>query len=112
MKQNIAIVMGGFSSEHDISVKSGHVVKKYLNDQQYNTYLIHITKTEWTYTDDNDNKWPVNKADFSLNINNRHITFDCVFNAIHGTPGEDGLLQSYFELVNVKHTSCPPIKQP
>lgn len=106
MKKNIAIIMGGFSSEHDISVKSAQVVKKHLNAEKFNTYLIHITKNKWVYEDGEANEIHLDKNDFSLTINKEKITFDCVFNAIHGTPGEDGKLLAYFELLGIQHTSC------
>ncbi|MDC6361181.1 MULTISPECIES: D-alanine--D-alanine ligase [Flavobacteriaceae] len=106
MKKNIAIIMGGYSSEYGISIKSGNVVHKYLDREQYNSYRIVITKEKWVYLDDSDREFPVNKSDFSIQPAAEKITFDCVFNAIHGTPGEDGLLQAYFELLGIPQTSC------
>jgi len=106
MKKNIAIIMGGYSSEHDISIKSGTVVKKHLNSAKYACYPIHILPNEWFYLDDRGRKYGVDKNDFSLTVENNKITFDCVFNAVHGTPGEDGLLQAYFELIEMPQTSC------
>ncbi len=106
MKKNIAIIMGGYSSEHDISIKSGTVVKKHLSEAKFNCYPIHILPNEWYYLDETGQKYEVDKNDFSIAINNTKITFDCVFNAIHGTPGEDGLLQAYFELIGMPQTSC------
>ncbi|WP_347922374.1 D-alanine--D-alanine ligase [Pontimicrobium sp. SW4] len=106
MRQNIAIIMGGYSSEYEISLKSGNVVYESLDSRKYNPYRIHIFKTKWVYVDDNDNEFPIDKNDFSVSINNKKITFDCVFNAIHGSPGEDGFMQAYFELLNVPQTSC------
>lgn len=98
--------MGGYSSEHDISMKSGNVVHAHLNRDRYNTYRIHITKEKWVFLDENDGEHPITMSDFSLHIENTEIHFDCVFNAIHGTPGEDGLLQAYFELLGIPQTSC------
>ncbi|MCB4799897.1 D-alanine--D-alanine ligase [Neotamlana laminarinivorans] len=106
MKKNIAIIMGGYSSEYQISLKSGNVVYEVLNTKKYNPYRIHIFKDKWVYVDDNENEFPINKHDFSVTINNEHITFDCVFNAIHGSPGEDGYIQGYLELLGIPHTSC------
>ncbi|GAA3637786.1 D-alanine--D-alanine ligase [Flavivirga jejuensis] len=105
-KKNIAIIMGGFSSEYEISLKSGNVVYETLDTSKYNGYRIHIFKDKWVYVDANNAEFPVNKSDFSVRVANRVITFDCVFNAIHGSPGEDGLMQGYFELLNIPHTSC------
>ncbi len=106
MKKKVAIIMGGYSSEYKISLKSGNVVFEYLNKDKFDAYRIHILKEKWVYVDTNNNEFPVNKNDFSININNTIITFDCVFNAIHGSPGEDGLMQAYFELLKLPQTSC------
>ncbi|WP_282115913.1 D-alanine--D-alanine ligase [Cellulophaga baltica] len=106
MKKNIAIIMGGYSSEYQISLKSGSVVYKYTDKEKFNLFSIHIFKEKWVYVNENNKEFPVNKHDFSIEINHQKITFDCVFNAIHGSPGEDGLMQSYFELLNIPQTSC------
>ena len=106
MKKNIAIIMGGYSSEYQISLKSGSVVYEVLNQTNYKPYRIHIFKDKWVYVDNNNAEYPVDKNDFSITLNNSKITFDCVFNAIHGAPGEDGYMQAYFELLNIPHTSC------
>ncbi|MFL0352313.1 D-alanine--D-alanine ligase [Xanthomarina sp. GH4-25] len=106
MKKNIAIIMGGFSSEYEISLKSGNVVYQTLNDDKYTAYRIHIFKNKWVYVDDEDTEFPVDKNDFSISINNNKISFHCVFNAIHGSPGEDGFMQAYFKLLNIPQTSC------
>lgn len=98
--------MGGYSSEHNISLKSGNVVYKYLDTTKYNAFRIVITKDRWFYLDGADQEHPMQKSDFSLDIDGEKIQFDCVFNAIHGTPGEDGLMQAYFELLGIPQTSC------
>ena len=98
--------MGGYSSEYKISLKSGNVVYETLDASKYNAYRIHIFKHKWVYVDENDNEYPIDRNDFSINIDNCKITFDCVFNAIHGSPGEDGFMQGYFKLLNLPHTSC------
>lgn len=104
--KNVAIVMGGYSSEYKISLTSGNVVFNNLNRTNYNPYRIHIFKEKWVYVDENDTEFPIDKNDFSVIVNGSKINFDVVFNAIHGTPGEDGLLQAYFELLNIPQTSC------
>jgi len=106
MKKNIAIIMGGYSSEYQISLKSGNVVYKHLDTKKYNSYKIHILKDKWVYINNTNDETPINKEDFSLTIEGEKIIFDCVFNAIHGSPGEDGLMQAYFKLVNIPQTSC------
>ena len=107
MKKNIAIIMGGYSSEVEISLKSGEVVYQHISKEKYNTYKIHILKNKWVLVDDANKEYPINKHDFSTEINGKKITFDCVFNAIHGNPGENGTILAYFELLGLKHTSAP-----
>src|SRR5690606_38755207 len=106
MKKNIAIVMGGHSSEYPISIKSGQVVHKYLDREKYNPYRIVIDRKGWVHLDDSGKEHPVDRADFSIAPHGERITFDCVFNAIHGSPGEDGILQAYFQLLGLPQTSC------
>lgn len=106
MKKKIAIIMGGYSNEYRISLQSGNVVYNYLSKEKFDLFRIHIFKEKWIYVDDTNSQYPVNRADFSLRIGENKINFDCVFNAIHGTPGEDGLMQAYFQLLNIPQTSC------
>ena len=106
MKKNIAIIMGGYSSEYEISLKSGNVVYNHLDTGKYNAYRIHVFKEKWVYVDATNNEYPIDKNDFSVTLNGKKITFDCVFNAIHGTPGEDGYIQAYFHLLKIPQTSC------
>jgi len=104
--KNIAIIMGGYSSEYQISLKSGNVVYQFLDKSKYNGYRIHIFKEKWVYVTDENLEFPVDRNDFSVTVDGTKITFDAVFNAIHGTPGEDGLMQAYFELLNIPQSSC------
>jgi D-alanine-D-alanine ligase len=104
--KNIAIIMGGYSSEYEISLKSGNVVFETLDPSKYNTYRVHVFKDKWVYVDADDTEFQINKNDFSVSVNNTKIKFDCVFNAIHGSPGEDGFMQAYFKLLNIPQTSC------
>ncbi|NDJ00099.1 D-alanine--D-alanine ligase [Flavobacterium sp. LaA7.5] len=104
--KNVAIIMGGYSSEYQISLLSGDVVYRSLDKSKYNPYRVHILKDKWVMVDDDENEYPINRHDFSVNYDGPVITFDVVFNAIHGTPGEDGLIQAYFELLGMPHTSC------
>ena len=106
MKKNIAIIMGGYSSEYEISLKSGQVVYESLDKEKYNMYRIHIFKNKWVYVNDLGEEFSIDKNDFSISIDDTKINFDCVFNAIHGSPGEDGFMQGYFELLSIPHTSC------
>ena len=98
--------MGGFSQEAAVSLQSAATVAEYLDKSKYTAYRILITKEKWVYTDTLGQEIPVDKNDFSLTLEGKKITFDCAFNAIHGTPGEDGNLQAYFALVGVPITGC------
>jgi D-alanine-D-alanine ligase len=104
--KKIAIIMGGYSSEYKISLISGNVVYQFLDKTKYNGFRIYIFKEKWVYVDENEAEFPIDKNDFSTTVNGTKITFDCVFNAIHGTPGEDGLMQAYFELIGMPQSSC------
>jgi D-alanine-D-alanine ligase len=102
----VAIVMGGYSSEYLISLKSGQVVYDQLNRDVYQPYKVHILEDKWVLVLDDNTEYTIDKNDFSAQVNGEKITFDVVFNAIHGTPGEDGLLQAYFKLIGLPQTSC------
>lgn len=97
--------MGGYSSEYLISIKSGNVVYNAIK-ANCNAYKVHLLKDKWVYVDDNNNEYSINKGDFSVTVDGQKITFDCVFNTVHGTPGEDGHMQAYFALLNIPQTSC------
>ena len=83
MKKNIAIIMGGYSSEYKISLNSGNVVYNYLNKDKFNLFRIHIFKNKWVYVDDSEKETMIDRNDFSIFLNGTSIKFDCVFNAIH-----------------------------
>ncbi|WP_310991067.1 D-alanine--D-alanine ligase [Aequorivita marina] len=104
-KKHIAVAMGGYSNEFEISINSGGIVCNALDKSKYNVYAIHILEEGWYYVPENGKKQPVNKADFSFNNGDETIIPDAVFNAIHGTPGEDGYLQAYWKLLGIPHTS-------
>ncbi len=106
MKKNIAIVMGGYSKEASISINSGNVVANCLNTAKYNVYKVHILKNKWVLLYKN-REFPIDKNDFSVMLEEHKLVFDCVFNAIHGNPGENGSLLAYFDLIGMKHTSAP-----
>jgi D-alanine-D-alanine ligase len=102
---NIAIVAGGDSGEYEISLKSGRQVEMHLDKTRYVPFLIEIRKDKWTHFD-GVNSLDIDKNDFSLTSGNVRIPFDAVFNAIHGTPGENGKLQGYFDMLGIPYTSC------
>ena len=106
MKKNVAVLMGGYSSEYEISMKSGQVVYNNLDKDLYNAFRIVVTKDKWFYLDNNNKEFNISKNDFSLTIENKKIKFDVAFIVIHGSPGEDGILQSYFESIGIPYTGC------
>ncbi len=106
MKKNIAIIMGGYSSEAEISLQSGNIVFKHLDKEKYNAFRIHILRKKWVYVDEEDREHPINMEDFSTTVNGYKVRFDFIFNAIHGHPGEDGTILAYFDLLGLKHSSA------
>ncbi|HEU4552262.1 MAG TPA: D-alanine--D-alanine ligase [Chitinophaga sp.] len=106
MKKNIALVAGGYSGEYVISVQSAAVIEAQLDHNRYNVYKIVITRDSWTYTGADGQAVAIDRNDFSLTLNGAKIRFDAVFIGIHGTPGEDGRLQGYFEMLGIPFTSC------
>ena len=104
-KKHIAVVMGGYSSEFEISLKSGGVVCDSLDKEKYNIYPVHILKEGWHYVSENDTKYPINKSDFSFSTGDSTVIPDVIYNTIHGTPGEDGYFQAYLELIGIPQTS-------
>lgn len=105
MKPNIAFVTGGYSTESVISYKSAVTIEKNIDRDKYNVYTIDITPGGW-FCRVNDQEIPVDKSDFTVKINGTIVKFDAVLIGIHGTPGEDGKLQGYFDLLNLPYTSC------
>jgi D-alanine-D-alanine ligase len=106
MKKNIALVTGGFSGEAVISYKSAVTIDNNLDREKFNVYKIDVRPEGWFYELANGKKTEINKNDFSLQIHTQTIKFDAVFIGIHGTPGEDGKLQGYFDTLNIPYTSC------
>jgi D-alanine-D-alanine ligase len=103
--KTIAILAGGDSSEFEVSVKSANEVSKVLSSR-YITYIIMIQGTNWYWEDQKGRFHNIDKNDFSLIADEYRIRFDAVFIAIHGTPGENGLLQGYFDMMTIPYTSC------
>lgn len=106
MKKNIALIAGGDSGEAEISFKSAQVIKKNIDHERFNVYRIFMHKGKWVYIDDNNTEYTVDKNSFTINVNENIIKFDCAFIAIHGTPGEDGKLQGYFDMLSIPYTTC------
>lgn len=106
MKPNIAFVTGGYSGESVISYKSAITIENNVDKEKYHIYKIDITPKGWWYEAANGQRSPVSREDFSIVADGKKINFDAVLIGIHGTPGEDGKLQGYFDLVNLPYTSC------
>lgn len=102
-RTNIGVIMGGYSQEREISLKSGTQVIRHIDSNRFNAYAIDISAKEW-YCEVDSKRVAIDRADFSANLNGEKISFDLIFNAIHGTPGEDGILQAYFDLLGIKYT--------
>jgi D-alanine-D-alanine ligase len=106
MKKNIAILYGGDSSEKIISERSSITIEKYLPKEKYCTYRISVNGAAWNVDISNHQNVPVDKNDFSFVVDGKKTVFDCAFIIIHGTPGENGILQAYFDLVGIPYTTC------
>lgn len=106
-KKNVAVVMGGYSDEYVVSLKSGQLIYDSLDRELYNVYKVVILKDEWYFLDDHGQKAPINKADFSVDLDSGYkVLFDVCFNIIHGKPGENGELQAYWDMIRQKYTGC------
>jgi D-alanine-D-alanine ligase len=106
MKKNIALVTGGFSGEAVISYKSAVTIDNNLDREKFNVYKIDVRPEGWFYELADGRKTEINKNDFSLQIDGQPVKFDVVFIGMHGTPGEDGKLQGYFDTLDIPYTSC------
>lgn len=104
--KNIAFLVGGYSGEFEISLKSAHYAESQLVSDQFVFYKIIISNTGWYHEEPSGKKQDVNKDDFSILVDGQKILFDAAFILIHGTPGEDGLIQSYLDLMNIPYPSC------
>jgi D-alanine-D-alanine ligase len=109
MKPVIAFITGGYSGESVISYKSAMTIENNLDEDRYTVYRIDITPEGWWHPMKDGRKIIIDKNDFSLTIDGRKIKFDAVLMGIHGTPGEDGKLQGYFDLLHLPYTSCDAV---
>lgn len=105
MKLKIAVVDGGFSHEAQISFLSAETAMNHLDKDRFESHRVRIVDNNWTYDPDGQNL-PIDKNDFSVVVNGKKITFACAVIMIHGTPGEDGKLQAYFDLIDLPYTTC------
>ena len=106
MKKKIALITGGYSGEAVISYKSATAIENNLDREKWESYKIDINPAGWYYLAPNGETFPVDKNDFSINIDGKKINFDAVLVGLHGTPGEDGKLQGYFDTLNIPYSTC------
>ena len=106
MKKTIALITGGYSGESVISYKTAATIEKNIDTEKWISYTIDISPAGWFYTTPAGEKTAVDKNDFSITIDGKKINFDAVLVGMHGTPGEDGKLQGYFDCLNIPYTSC------
>ena len=102
----VALVTGGLSGEAQISYKSAITVANNLDKDKYDVYKIDINPTGWWYENEQGDQFPVNRDQFTILNNGQVVTFDVALLCIHGTPGEDGKLQGYFDMIGLPYTSC------
>lgn len=106
-KKSVAVVMGGYSDEYVVSLKSGQLIYDSLDRNLYDVYKVVILKDKWYFLGENDKKYAINKGDFSVRLENGEtLKFDVCFNIIHGTPGENGILQAYWDAIGQTYTGC------
>ncbi|MCX7987063.1 MAG: D-alanine--D-alanine ligase [Bacteroidales bacterium] len=104
--KKVAVVAGGYSSEYPISVQSGRLLVEEVSKAGYEVYLVEISPQGWFVHLTSDKRITIDRSDFSFNNHGKSIRFDAIVMAIHGTPGEDGKLQGYFDLLNIPYTCC------
>lgn len=106
MKKRIALVTGGYSGEAAISYKSAVTVQNNIDTEKFEVYKIDINPQGWFFEDANGSRSPVNRENFTITVGGAIVNFDAVLMCIHGTPGEDGKLQGYFDMLHIPYTSC------
>lgn len=105
-KKNIAVIAGGYSGEYVVSINSAKTICENLDKSKYNVFLILIVKDKWAYIDKDQAEHKIDKNDFSATVNHKKILFDCALITIHGSPGEDGRLQGYFDMLDIPYTTA------
>ena len=103
--KNIAILTGGDSAEYDISILSANTVLQHLNPELFKGYIIHLKNDKFTILI-KEIEIDVDKSNFTFEVENKHISFDAIFMALHGSPAENGIIQPYFDNLNIPYTSC------
>lgn len=105
IKRNIAIVCGGDSSEHDVSMNSAQGLYSFFDKERYNVYIVDVEGSNWHVNFEDGTTAPIDRNDFSFVKDGKAVVFDYAYITIHGTPGENGLMQGYFELVKVPYST-------
>ena len=106
MKRKIALITGGYTEESEVSVKSSQFVYSQIDSTQYDVYPVTITTDSWFHQAANGVKYPIDRDRFTLPMDGQVIHFDLAFIMVHGSPGEDGRLQGYFDMVGLPYTTC------
>ncbi len=106
MKKKIALITGGYSGEAVISYKSAIAIEKNIDTEKWDCYKIDINPAGWNYLSPGGQQFPIDKNDFSITVDGNKIKFDAVLVSLHGTPGEDGKLQGYFDTLNIPYSTC------
>lgn len=104
-KRNIAIVCGGDSSEHDVSMRSAQGLYSFFDKERYNVYIVDVKGLDWNVHFEDGTTAPFDKNDFSFLVNGKLVVFDYAYITIHGTPGENGIMQGYFELLHIPYST-------
>ena len=105
LKRNIAIVCGGDSSEHDVSLRSAQGLYSFFDKERYNIYIVDVKGLDWHVDLQDGTTATIDKNDFSFVHNGKAVVFDYAYITIHGTPGENGVLQGYFELLHIPYST-------
>lgn len=106
MKRNIAIIAGGDTSEYEVSLRSAKGIYSFIDKEKYNLYIVRLHKSEWKVIIDDKDVADVDKNDFSFTLDGVKTVFDFAFIIIHGTPGEDGRLQGYMDMMGIPYSNC------
>lgn len=105
MKKNVVVIAGGNSSEYEVSIKSGNHIFSEVDGEKYNKYLMILRGRDWM-VEIGDQKFPVDKNDFSFEYQGKKVVFDFAYITIHGNPGENGMLQGYLDMMEVPYSTC------
>ncbi len=106
MKRTVAIIAGGDSSEHEVSMNSAKGIYSFIDKEKYNLYIVELSKKAWEAVLEDGNRSKIDKNDFSFMDGDKKIKPDFAYITIHGTPGENGILQGYFELLDIPYSTC------